>query len=128
MKGLLAAFVLCLTACQSDRPSGPLALPEDVNLRQGTQLVVINYLFAQGMAESYAMSGRATPADLLGLIRYDHAALNAIHRQETSPDWKSLAQASAAVRDLMDYTSLVGIPGAPAVDEARLNREKGFTR
>jgi hypothetical protein len=102
--GLLLAALLGLGACQS---SPAARIDEDVSIGQGTRRVVINYLIAHGMAESYVMSGRATPADLLDLVRYDHAALMAIRGHEADPSWKSLSRATGAVRALMDYTTVM---------------------
>ena len=61
-RGLLAAALLGLAGC---RGSGAAVAP-DVDARQGAQLILIDYVIAHGMAESYLMSGRATPANPAG--------------------------------------------------------------
>jgi hypothetical protein len=99
----MVAAVLSLAACQSS----PARVGEDVSIGEGTRRVVINYLIAHGMAESYVMSGRATPPDLLDLVRFDHAALMAIRGHEADPSWNSLSRAAGAVRALVDYTTTV---------------------
>ena len=112
-RGMLVAVLLGPAACQS----GGAMTADTTSIAQGTQRVVINYLIAHGMAESYVMSGRATTADLLDLVRFDHSALVAIRGHEVDPDWASLARAAGAVRALMDYTTrmddAVGPPASP---------------
>ena len=99
---LLLIALLGLDACAGGTAS--LAdLPRD--LGRGTQRVVITYSIAQGMAESYVMSGRATSSDLLTLVGYDHAALVALRTHLANPSWNSLASATAAISALMDYTT-----------------------
>ena len=73
--------------------------------------MVITYLIAHGMAESYVMSGRADPASLLELVRHDHAALVALRGHESGPSWTTLSQARSAVRALMDYTTRMDTDG-----------------
>ena len=107
---LLLAAGLGLAACQS----GPARMDRDLSIGQGTRQVVINYLIVHGMAESYVMSGRATPADLLDLVRFDHAALAAIRGHEADPSWTSLSRATGAVRALMDYTTVMDTSAAQA--------------
>lgn len=114
-RGMLMAALLGLTGCQS----GEAVLGDPSSIAQGTQRVVINYLIAHGMAESYVMSGRATPADLVDLVRFDHSALVAIRGHEADPDWTSLAHAASAVSALMDYTTLMdGAARPPASPRA----------
>nr|WP_321985136.1 hypothetical protein [uncultured Lichenicoccus sp.] len=97
------------TALAGCQPSGAITAPED--LGDATREVVMTYLIAHGMAESYVMSGRADPASLLDLVRYDHAALVALRGHETGPSWTTLSQARSAVRALMDYTTRVDADG-----------------
>ncbi len=108
-RGLLAAALLCLAGCQG---SGGVVAP-DVDAQQGARLILIDYVIAHGMAESYLMSGRATPANLVDLVRYDHAALLAISGSQAAPSRVSLVQSAAAVRALLDYTTRMDIAAAP---------------
>ena len=96
---LLAATVLVLCGCQSGLGG------DRGGLTDGTRRVVLNYLFAHGMAESYLESGHATRAGLGDLVRSDHAALAAIRNQASDPSWTALSQADSAVRRLVDVTS-----------------------
>lgn len=73
----------------------------------------MTYLIAHGMAESYVMSGRATPASLLELVHYDHAALTAIRTNAADPSWSGVKQASGAIRALLDYTTTMEAAAAP---------------
>jgi len=113
-RGMTVALLLGMTACQSGGP----AIGNSTSIAQGTQRVVINYLIAHGMAESYVMSGRATSADLVDLVRFDHSALVAIRGHEADPGWTSLQHASNAVRALMDYTSVMDGAAPPASPRA----------
>ena len=106
-RGLLAAL-LCLAGCQ-----GGAVVAPDLDAQQGAQLILIDYVIAHGMAESYLMSGRATPANLVDLVRYDHAALLAISGSQAAPSRVSLVQSAAAVRALLDYTTRMDISAAP---------------
>ena len=116
---LLLGSLLWLGGCEGGPARVPPGLLADdpATLRQGTQRVVINYSIAQGMAQSYLMSGRATPADLMTLVRYDHAALTAIRGHVAHPSWASLGAAAASIRALMDYTTAMDTraiaPAAP---------------
>ena len=111
--GLVAILAGGLTACAS----GGAATDQPRSVAQGTQRVVINYLIAHGMAESYVMSGRATPADLVKLVDFDRNALIAIRGHEANPDWTTLSRAAGAVSALMDYTTRMddaaGPPASP---------------
>ena len=109
-RGLLAAALLALAGC---RAGGAVVAP-DLDARQGAQLILIDYVIAHGMAESYLMSGRATPANLVDLVRYDHAALLAISGSQADPSRLSLVQSAAAVRALLDYTTRMDIAAASA--------------
>ncbi len=93
--------MLALAGCQAAPADGTQAERFD----DGTRRVIVNYLIAHGMAESYLMSGRATPAGLVDLVRSDHAALIAIRSQARSPSWGALIQADGAVRGLIDVTT-----------------------
>ena len=117
---LLLGMSACqLSACQlSGSQSGGPAIGDSTSIAQGTQRVVINYLIAHGMAESYVMSGRATPANLLDLVRFDHSALVAIRGHEADPGWTSLQRASNAVRALMDYTTAMDGAAPPTSPRA----------
>ncbi len=118
--GLLAAALLGLAGCRA----GGAAVAPDVDARQGARLILIDYVIAHGMAESYLMSGRATPANLVDLVRYDHAALLAISGSQADPSQFSLAQSAAAVRALLDYTTRMDISAAPT-RTSRYSRAKG---
>ena len=111
MRRILAAAALAATVagCQA---TGAITPPS--TLGDATREVVITYLIAHGMAESYLMSGRANPSSLLELVRYDHAALVALRGNQGGPSWTSLSQASSAVRALMDYTTRMDADGGPA--------------
>ncbi|WP_428375347.1 hypothetical protein [Lichenicoccus sp.] len=113
MRHALALASLCGTiALAGCRSSGVIAGPD--TLGDATREVVMTYLIAHGMAESYVMSGRADPASLLDLVRYDHAALVALRGHELGPNWTTLSQARSAVRSLMDYTTRMDADGDPA--------------
>ena len=108
-RGLLAAALLGLAGCQG----GGAVVAPDVDARQGARLILIDYVIAHGMAESYVMSGHADAASLLDLVRYDHAALVALRGHEAGPSWATLSQARNAVRALMDYTTRMDADGTP---------------
>ena len=103
------AVMLLTSGCQSMRADGVYA--RDLNDR--TRSVVMNYLFARGMAESYLSSERATPAGLTKLVRSNHAALVALRAQTKSPTWSDLAQADKAVRALIAATTALDGAAAP---------------
>ncbi len=109
-RGLLAAALLVLAGC---RDGGAVVAP-DLDARQGARLILIDYVIAHGMAESYLMSGRATPSNLVELVRYDHAALLAISGSQADPSRNSLVQSAAAVRALLDYTTRMDISAGSA--------------
>jgi hypothetical protein len=113
-RGLGMVLLLCLGACQAGGSLASDSTGDPVSIGRGTQRVVINYLIAHGMAESYVMSGRATAADLLDLVRFDHSALVALRGHEADPNWTSLKQAAGAVSALMDYTTTMDIAASPS--------------
>lgn len=100
-RALVLALLFGLADCQA---APPAAMPE-VSIDEGTRRVIITYLIAHGMAESYVMSGRATPVGLLDLVRSDHAALIAVRGEATRPTWGMLDHADGAVQALIDTTT-----------------------
>ncbi len=98
---VVLALLLGMAGCQA---APTPALPV-VSIDEGTRRVIITYLIAHGMAESYVMSGRATPVGLLDLVRSDHAALIAVRGQATRPTWNMLDHADGAVQALIDTTT-----------------------
>ncbi len=114
MRHALAIAMLCGVGLAPAACQTPAAISRPDSLGDATREVVMTYLIAHGMAESYVMSGRADPASLLDLVRYDHAALVALRGHGTGPDWMTLAQARSAVRALMDYTTRMDTDAEPA--------------
>ena len=106
----LAATALC-GAGLAGACSQPGAITQPDDLGDATRQVVMTYLIAHGMAESYVMSGHADAASLLDLVRFDHAALVALRGHESGPSWARLSQARNAVRALMDYTTRMDADG-----------------
>ncbi len=84
--------------------------------RPGPQALVDSYLIAHGMALGYGRSGRAGPAEIGELIRYDRAAMLAVATALLEPGRTRTIQAQQAVSAMVRYTGDKDLSGTVARD------------
>ncbi len=119
---LLSAACMAALLLASGCQVAPAGEDYAANLDDRTRSVVMNYLIARGMAESYLTSGRATRTGLTDLVRSNHAALIALRTEAKAPNWTDLEQADGAVRSLIDVTTALDGAAAPAHGSAAASR------